>query len=96
MTASADQIVEINYQKGKQTVSGRVHGKGHEPPYLTAEDRRRAEGEIAHKHGIDRPYEPESDVAYADVFHQIGNTEPRVLSAEAVNEIQRFAHIVFS
>ena len=52
----------------------------------------RGEAEIAQQHRVHGPQYPEHNIGYADIFHQVRNTEIGVLIAEPVDKIAWIFH----
>lgn len=93
LKCAAYPVIKIKGDEGKQTCAGGIEDKGEETPYLSAHDVGGGEAEVAQQHRVHSAYYPEGHICYANVFHQVWNTEIRVLIAKSVNYIPWIFHL---
>ena len=91
---AADPIIEIEGDEGQQPRAGRIEHKGHKPPDLTPEDKRRVKAQIAHQHRVHRPQKPESNVGDDHIAHEVLHAKIGMLVAEALYIIHGVFHMV--
>ncbi len=79
-------VVKIENKKGEEPHVGGIDHEGNQPPDLTAQDQCRIKAEIAHQRAVRCSENPEYDIGYGQIAHQIGNAEIRMPIAELVNQ----------